>query len=86
MAPCKQAHSDIQNARTQATVYVRAKAVWKKAFKCEAYVKTEDVCCSQTYGTSRWYDRLHKNQKTLELRKILDSMNSTIRLVIEHKW
>ena len=31
--PCKQAHSDIQHTKTQATVYVRAKAKRIKAFK-----------------------------------------------------
>ena len=38
--PCKQAPSDIQHTKTQATVYVRAKAKRIKAFKCEAYIKT----------------------------------------------
>ena len=41
--PCKQAPSDIQHTKTQATVYVRAKAKRIKAFKCEAYIKTEKV-------------------------------------------
>ena len=44
--PCKQAPSDIQHTKTQATVYVRAKAKRIKAFKCEAYIKTEKVLCS----------------------------------------
>ena len=35
--PCKQAPSDIQHTKTQAIVYVRAKAKRIKAFKCEAY-------------------------------------------------
>ena len=39
VVPCKQAPSDIQHTRTQATVYVRAKAKRIKAFKCEAYKK-----------------------------------------------
>ena len=34
--PCEQAPSDIQHTKTQATVYVRAKAKRIKAFKCEA--------------------------------------------------
>ena len=38
--PCKQAPSDIQHTKTQATVYVRAKAKRIKAFKCKAYIKT----------------------------------------------
>ena len=38
--PCKQAPSDIQHTKTQATVYVRAKAKRIKAFKSEAYIKT----------------------------------------------
>ena len=37
--PCKQAPSVIQHTKTQATVYVRAKAKRIKAFKCEAYIK-----------------------------------------------
>ena len=34
--PCKQAPSVIQHTKTQATIYVRAKAKRIKAFKCEA--------------------------------------------------
>ena len=45
--PCKQAPSDIQHTKTQATVYVRAKTQRIKAFKCEAYIKTEKVWCSR---------------------------------------
>ena len=56
--PCKQAPSDLQHTKTQATVYVRAKAKRIKAFKCEAYIKTEKVWCSQTFSSSRRYDRL----------------------------
>ena len=41
--PCKQAPSDIQHTKTQAAVYVRAKAKRIKAFKCEAYIKTKKV-------------------------------------------
>ena len=41
--PCKQAPSDIQHTKTQATVYVRVKAKRNKAFKCEAYMKTKGV-------------------------------------------
>ena len=70
--PCKQAPSDIQHTRIQATVYVRAKAKRIKAFKCEAYVKTERVWCSQTFKSSGRYDRLQWGQNTLELPKILD--------------
>ena len=70
--PCKQAPSDIQHTRTQATVYVREKAKRIKAFKCEAYIKTEEVWCSQTFSSSRRYDRLQWEQNTLELPKILD--------------
>ena len=70
--PCKQAPSDIQHTKTQVTVYVRAKAKRIKAFKCEAYIKTEKVWCSQTLSSSRRYDRLQWGQNTLELPKILD--------------
>ena len=69
---CKQAPSDIQHTKTQATVYVRAKAKRINAFKCEAYIKTEKVWCSQTFTSSRRYDRLQWGQNTLELPKILD--------------
>ena len=41
--PCKQEPSDIQHTKTQATVYVRAKANRIKALKCEAYIKTKKV-------------------------------------------
>ena len=37
--PCKQAPSDIQHTKTQATVYVREKTKRIKASKCEAYIK-----------------------------------------------
>ena len=70
--PCKQAPSDIQHTKTQATVYDRAKEKRIKAFKCEAYIKTEQVWCSQTFSSSRRYDRLQWGQNTLELPKILD--------------
>ena len=70
--PCKQAPSDIQHTKTQATVYVRAKAKRIKAFNCEAYIKTEKVWCSQTFSSSRRYDRLQWGQNTLVLPKILD--------------
>ena len=69
--PCKQALSDIQHTKTQATVYVRAKTKRIKAFKCEAYIKTEKVWCSVTFTSCRRYDRLHWGQNTLELPKIL---------------
>ena len=70
--PCKQALSDIQHTKTQATVYVREKAKRIKAFKCEPYIRTEKVWCSQTFSSSRRYDRLQWEQNTLELPKILD--------------
>ena len=41
--PCKQAPSDIQHTKTQATVYVRAKAKKIKAFKCEAYKNRKNL-------------------------------------------
>ena len=70
--PCKQAPSDIQHTKTQATVYVRAKAKRIKAFKCEAYIKAEKVWCSQTFSSNSRYDRSQWEQNTLELPKILD--------------
>ena len=36
------------------------------------YIKTEKNWCSQTFSSSRQYDRLQWGQKTLELPKILD--------------
>ena len=56
--PYKRALSVIQHTKTQTTVYVRANAKRIKAFKCEAYIKTEKVWCSQTFSSSRQYDRL----------------------------
>ena len=38
----------------------------------EAYKKIEKVWCSQTFSSSRRYDRLQWGQNTLELPKILD--------------
>ena len=70
--PCKQAPSDIQHTKTQATVYVRAKAKRIKAFKSEAYIKTEKDWCLQTFSSSTQYDRLQWEQNTLELPKNLD--------------
>ena len=70
--PCKQAPSDIQHTKTHATVFVRAKAKRIKALKCEAFIKTEKVWCSQTFTSSRRYDRLQWGQNTLELPKTLD--------------
>ena len=70
--PCKQAPSDIHHTKTQATVYVRAKAKRIKTFKCEAYIKAEKVWCSQTFTSSRRCDRLQWGQNTLELPKKLD--------------
>ena len=78
--PCKQAPSDIQHTKTQATVYVRAKAKRIKAFKCEAYIKTEKVWCSQTFSSSRRYDRLQWGQITLEFLKILDPIECNIMI------
>ena len=70
--PCKQAHSDLQHTKTQETVYVGAKAKRIKAFKFEAYIKTEKSWCSQTFSSSRRYDRLQWEQNTLELSNKLD--------------
>ena len=67
--PCKQAPSDIQHTKTQATVYVRAKAKRIKAFRCEAYIKTEKVWCYQTFSSSRRYNRLQWGQNTIEIQK-----------------
>ena len=74
--PCKRAPSDIQHTTTQATLYVRAKAKRIKAFKCEAYIKN---LCSQTFSSSRRYDRLQWEQITLELPKNSTLLNAKIR-------
>ena len=67
-------HPQIYNTQKpkQQSVYVRAKAKRIKAFKCEAYIKTEKVWCSQTFSSSRRYDRLQWEQNTLELPKTHD--------------
>ena len=70
--PCKQAPSDIQHTKTQATVYDTAKAKKIEAFKCEAYKITEKVWCSETYSSIRRYDRFKWGQNTLDLPRILD--------------
>ena len=70
--PCKQAPSDIQHTKTQATVYVRAKAKRIKDFNCEAYIKTEKVWCSQTFSSSRRYDRSQWEHNTLQFPKTFD--------------
>ena len=62
----------MQHTKTQVTVYVRAKAKRIKAFNCEAYKKKEKVWCSQTFSSSKRYDRSRWGQNTLELPKILD--------------
>ena len=74
-------HPQIYNRRkTQATKYVRAKAKRIKAFKCEAFIKTDKVWCSQTFSSSTQYDRLQWGQNTLELPKILDSVECKNRI------
>ena len=66
-------HPQIYNTQKPlATVYVRAKAKRIRAFNREAYIKTEKIWCSQTFSSSRRFDRLHYEQNTLELPKILD--------------
>ena len=65
-------HPQIYNTQKLKQQYIRAKAKKIKAFKCEAYIKTEKVWCSQTSTSSRRYDRLQWGQNTLELPKILD--------------
>ena len=67
--PCQQRPSDIQHTKTHATVHIRAEAKRIKAFKCEAYIKTKKVWCSQAFTSSRRNDRLHWGQNTLELPK-----------------
>ena len=78
--PCKRAPTDIQHTKTQTTVYVRAKAKRIKAFKCEAYIKTEQVWCSQTFSSCGRYDRLQWGQNTLELPKILEPIECKIMI------
>ena len=66
-------HPQIYNTQKPKQQYMseqNAKRI--KAFKCEAYIKTEEVWCSQTFTSSRRYDRLQWGQNTLELPKILD--------------
>ena len=47
LKPCTEAPSNVQHAKVQARVYVRAKAKRVKAFKCEAYAKKEKTVCFQ---------------------------------------
>ena len=62
----------IYNTQEPKQQYMLAKSNRIKAFKCEAYVETENVWCSQTFTSSRRYDCLQWGQNTLELPKILD--------------
>ena len=71
-------HPQIYNTKTEATVYVRAKSKRIKAFKCEAYIKTEKVWCSQTFSSGRRYDCFQWGQNTLELPKIFDPIECKI--------
>ena len=69
--PCKRAPSDIQHKDPSNSIR-QSKCKKIKAFKCEAYIKTEKLWCSQTFSSSRRYDRLQWGQNTLEILKILD--------------
>ena len=72
--PCKQAPSDKQHTKTQATVYVRAEQKQKesKPSKVKHIKKQKKIWCSQTFSSSRRYDRLQWGQNTLDLPKIFD--------------
>ena len=59
---CTQATTALQHTRTQATIYLRAKAKSKRAFKFEAYIETEENWCSQAYGTKMIVDIAVKTQ------------------------
>ena len=67
--------------KNPSNIYVRAKAKRIKPFKCEAYMNAEKTWFSQTFSSSRRYDRLQWGQNTLELPKILDPIecNNMIR-------
>ena len=75
---CHQAPSNIQHTRTQATVYVRAKAKRIKAFKCEAYVKTHRQYCTRPKDSIYRTDRMDWYTNSLELPKSLTQMNGKI--------
>ena len=69
----KNKHPQIYNIRKLKQQYMlEQKRKRIKAFKCEAYIKTEKIWCSQTFTSSRRYDRLQWGQNTLEVPTILD--------------
>ena len=55
--PCTEASSNIQHVKVRARVYVRAKTIRVKAFKCEAYAKKEKKICFQSSVKYRRVDR-----------------------------
>ena len=70
--PCKQAPSDIQHTKPQATVFVRAKAKRIKAFKCEAFKKQKKFGVPKNFHPVDDMIVYNGDKNTLELPKILD--------------
>ena len=71
---CTDAPSNIQHANIQARVYVRAKANFIRAFKCEAYAKKERKVCFQGNVKYRRVDRTVWNHNTMPLPITLDPL------------
>ena len=72
---CTEAPSNIQHANIRARVYVRAKAKRIRAFKCEAYAKTERKICFQGNVKYRRVDRTVWNHNTMPLPITLDPLD-----------
>ena len=69
---CEQAPSSIENTRTIAEIYVRAKATRLKAWICTAKTKRERFVCAQSDNKYRRHDRHDYHQNTMEHPIILD--------------
>ena len=69
---CTEAPSNIQHAKIQARVYVRAKVKRIRAFKCEAYARKERKVCFQGNVKYRRVDRTDWNHNTMPLHITLD--------------
>ena len=72
--PCTEAPSNIQHAKVQTRVYVRAKTKRVKDFKFEAYAKKERKICFQASVKYRQVDRTVWNHNTLPLHVTLDPL------------
>ena len=71
---CTEAPSDIKHASVKARVYVRAKAIRIKAFKCVGYAKKERKTCFQGSVKNRRVDGTVWNHNTIQLPVTLDPL------------